>query len=300
MTGIALVDIGWDMVFCHPTFRLTLLLALGAALAPRPAAAQPKALKSAPEWDYSRFRDGPRRVPEPRGASLERAEALGLGTRRAANRLLTRRPKEGWRMAARGRVSDELAWPVPEGHFGRGFGHVRHRRPDLRHDGVDIVAEEGAVIRAVADGIVAYSDNGIRGFGNCLLIVHPNGWVSLYAHNFRNTVQAGWRVERGERIGFVGHTGIARGPHLHFELRVDGRPVDPTPKLAQVRRKGDPPLTEAAAAEAEEEAEARDGDADDDSSGQVLAGAHLGTVTTARRLMRQPASETLREATDAR
>jgi murein DD-endopeptidase MepM/ murein hydrolase activator NlpD len=60
-----------------------------------------------------------------------------------------------------------------------------------------------------------------------VLILHGNGWVSLYAHNYRNTVQAGWRVSRGERIGFVGSTGIARGPHLHFELRRDGRPVNP-------------------------------------------------------------------------
>lgn len=178
-------------------------------------------------WDYSRFSDGPRRVPKPRGASMERARSLGLGTLETAQHLLSRAPKPEWIRAARGKATPSLLWPVENGRFGRGFGFVREERRNLRHNGIDVAAEEGAVVRAVADGIVAYSDNGIRGFGNCVLIVHPNGWVSVYAHNQRTTVQPGWRVQRGERIAFVGHTGIARGPHLHFELRVNGRPTDP-------------------------------------------------------------------------
>lgn len=83
------------------------------------------------------------------------------------------------------------------------------------------------VIRAAADGIVAYANNEIRGYGSCILIVHANGWVTLYAHQDRITVQPGYRVRRGERIGFVGATGRADGPHLHFELHVDGEAVDP-------------------------------------------------------------------------
>lgn len=129
--------------------------------------------------------------------------------------------------AARGEVGSELLWPAERGRFGRGFGYVRRHRPDKRHNGVDVVAEVGAVVRAAADGIVAYSDNGVRGLGNLVLIVHPNGWVTIYAHCYRTTVQAGWHVKRGERIAFVGNTGISRAPHLHFELRIDGRPVDP-------------------------------------------------------------------------
>jgi len=184
-------------------------------------------------WDYSRFSDGPRRVPAARGAALERAGALGLGTRRTAARLLADPPLPRWVAAARGSAGEGLHWPVDDGRFGRGFGFTRRERRDLRHQGVDIVAPEGAVVRAVADGIVAYSDNGVRGFGNCVLIVHPNGWVSLYAHNSRNTVQAGWRVQKGERIGFVGSTGISRGPHLHFELRDRGRAIDPARLFAE-------------------------------------------------------------------
>ncbi|MEM1418150.1 MAG: M23 family metallopeptidase, partial [Myxococcota bacterium] len=160
--------------------------------------------------------NGPRRVPEARGASARRAAALGLGTREAANRLMHGRPDPRWVEAAGGSMPPVLHWPVALGRFGRGFGFVRRTRPDLRHDGVDIVAAEGSTLRAVAPGIVGYSDNGVRGFGNAVMIVHPNGWVSVYAHCYRTTVPAGYRVRAGERIGFVGTTGISRGPHVHF------------------------------------------------------------------------------------
>jgi len=193
-----------------------------------PVAADP-AERSGHRHDYSRFSDGPRNVPTPRGASLQRAQALGLGTREAATQLMHGQPEARWLRAAAWREAapDRLLWPVDDGNYVRGFGYVRTTRPDLRHDGVDISAPVGTVVRAAADGIVAYSDNGIRGYGNCVLILHPNGWVTLYAHNSRTTVQPGWRVRRGERIALVGSTGISRGPHVHFELIDGGRATDP-------------------------------------------------------------------------
>ena len=184
-------------------------------------------------FDYSRFSDGPRFVPTPRGASAQRARALGLGTRESASRLLHQRPRPAWVEAAReaGPMPEHLRWPVDLGRFGRGFGYVRRRRPNLPHRGIDIVADEGSPIRAVAPGIVAYSDNGIRGFGNAVILVHPDGSASLYAHCVRTTVQPGWRVRAGERIGFVGNTGISRGDHLHFEWHENGRATNPLPKF---------------------------------------------------------------------
>jgi len=215
---------------------LALAALLGAVFGPSLAPAGASADDDAPihqqrnaraRHDYRRFSDGPRRVPRPRGNAKERADTLGLGSLASARQLLGRSPEASWVEAAPGEETERLLWPVEGGRFGRGFGFVRRTRPDLRHDGVDVAAPEGAVVRAVADGLVAYSDNGIRGFGNCVMILHGNGWVSIYAHHYRNTVQPGWRVARGERIGFVGATGIARGPHLHFELRHNGRPMDP-------------------------------------------------------------------------
>jgi murein DD-endopeptidase MepM/ murein hydrolase activator NlpD len=183
---------------------------------------------------YARFSDGPRNVPRPRGAALARAQALGLGTRAAATRLLTAAPEARWTTAVRGRRARTLLWPVEGARLGRGFGFTRRERVELRHEGLDIAGESGAVVRAVADGLVAYADNGVRGFGNCVMIVHADGAVSLYAHLSRITVQPGWRATRGERIGLVGATGIARGPHLHFEWRISGGTRDPEPRFAAI------------------------------------------------------------------
>jgi murein DD-endopeptidase MepM/ murein hydrolase activator NlpD len=159
--------------------------------------------------------------------SLERARSLGLGTRACAMSVLHGAIDPRWTEAARGRSPSRLLWPVDEGRFGRGFGYVRTTRPDLIHRGVDVGAEEGEVVRAAADGIVVYSDNGVHGYGNVVIILHRNGWATLYAHNSRTTVQAGYRVRRGERIALVGHTGIAHGPHVHFELWDHGHAIDP-------------------------------------------------------------------------
>jgi murein DD-endopeptidase MepM/ murein hydrolase activator NlpD len=112
---------------------------------------------------------------------------------------------------------------------------TRRVRTELPHNGVDIGAPEGAVVRAAADGLVVYSDNGLLGYGNCVMILHGGGMLTLYAHNQQTTVQAGWFVKRGERIGLVGKTGYAWGPHLHFELRDNGRLRDPIHKFVGQR-----------------------------------------------------------------
>lgn len=176
-----------------------------------------------------RFDNGPRRVPRPRGAALERARALGIGGLAATRKLLRAPAPRALLEAARGRAPRELLWPVPDGRFGRGFGYTRKHHRELHHDGVDIGAPEGAVVRAAADGLVVYSDNTLKGYGNAVVVLHPNGWTTLYAHNSRNTVQPGWRVKRAERIALVGATGMAWGPHLHFELRKAGKLADPRP-----------------------------------------------------------------------
>ncbi len=178
----------------------------------------------------ARFSDGPRRVPLARGAAKERAERLGLGGGREQMRpFLWTRPEPELLAEVRGEAPTKLLWPVVGGTFGRGFGFTRTLRPELPHNGVDIGAKLGSVVRAAADGLVVYSDNRLPGYGNCVMILHANGWLTLYAHNLRTTVQAGWRVKRGERIGLVGQTGYAWGPHLHFELRDNGKLRDPEP-----------------------------------------------------------------------
>jgi murein DD-endopeptidase MepM/ murein hydrolase activator NlpD len=150
---------------------------------------------------------------------------LGLGTKRAATQLLGGMVAPEWQAAAeKGPEADgTLLWPVADGWFVRGYGSGEGGY----HLAVDVMGERGSDVRAAAPGVVGYSGNAVRGFGNLIMIVHPGGWVTLYAHNDRNHVVAGQRVKRGQLIADLGNTGISRGPHVHFELMHHGRNCDP-------------------------------------------------------------------------
>jgi len=89
------------------------------------------------------------------------------------------------------------------------------------------MGEIGWNVRAAAPGIVAYSGDGVSGYGNMVMVVHPGGWVTMYAHNSVNFVTAGERVPAGGVLAELGSTGISRGPHVHFELFYDGKNCDP-------------------------------------------------------------------------
>lgn len=97
---------------------------------------------------------------------------------------------------------------------------------DRPHEGIDVVAPAGTPIEAPAAGIVT-SAGWSTGYGNTITIDHGFGLVTRYAHASRLLVRAGQRVKRGERIALVGNTGLATGPHLHYEVHVNGKPVDP-------------------------------------------------------------------------
>ncbi|MDH5673536.1 MAG: peptidoglycan DD-metalloendopeptidase family protein [Myxococcales bacterium] len=187
------------------------------------------------------FCDGPRRVPRPLGAAATRASELGLGELSAVRRLLLRPPDGRWIQAAGGPGGPQnLVWPVPGGRFGRGFGFVRKRAAvkDRLHKGVDIPAAQGSPIRAASDGIVAYADNDIRGYGNLLMIVHADGSTTLSAHCRSIFVFPGQRVRSGQIVAEVGRTGMAMGPHLHFEYRKGGQPSDPIALFDHVPPRG--------------------------------------------------------------
>lgn len=94
------------------------------------------------------------------------------------------------------------------------------------HHGIDIANEEGTSIKAVADGIVSYS-GWEGGYGKLMVIDHGYGYSTRYAHLQRSLVNIGQRVRRGQVIGFMGNTGRSTAPHLHFEIRVNGIPVNP-------------------------------------------------------------------------
>lgn len=95
-----------------------------------------------------------------------------------------------------------------------------------KNNGIDIVAKEGTIVSAASAGKVVYAGNGLKGYGNLLIIKHNASYFSAYAHNRRLLVSEGTSVKTGQKIAEVGSTGTDRSK-LHFEIRKDGNPVDP-------------------------------------------------------------------------
>jgi murein DD-endopeptidase MepM/ murein hydrolase activator NlpD len=94
------------------------------------------------------------------------------------------------------------------------------------HSGVDLAAPAGTPVSATADGVVSYANwNG--GYGIMVAVLHAGGVETRYGHLMRNAVAPGQRVRTGEVVGWVGSTGLSTGPHVHYEVRIDGRAVSP-------------------------------------------------------------------------
>ena len=112
-----------------------------------------------------------------------------------------------------------------------GFGMRMHPiwRQVIMHQGVDFRAPTGTPIYATGNGVVTHSghSSGYGGYGIMVKINHGFGFQTLYAHMSRTAVRAGQRVQRGDLIGYVGNTGTSIGPHLHYEVILHGRPVNP-------------------------------------------------------------------------
>ena len=130
-----------------------------------------------------------------------------------------------------GQHSGQLFWPT-SGSIVSGFGWRTHPIFGTRrfHAGVDIGGACGQPIWAADDGRVL-SAGSSGGYGNFTVIDHGNGLATAYAHQSSFAVSSGAHVRRGQTIGYVGTTGYSTGCHLHFEVRVNGNPVDPVPYL---------------------------------------------------------------------
>jgi septal ring factor EnvC (AmiA/AmiB activator) len=120
-----------------------------------------------------------------------------------------------------------LDWPAL-GEVGAVFGNVVHPRfkTVVPHPGWDIEAPDGSPFRAVFDGTVLYAA-WLHGYGLTVIVDHGHGVVSIYAHASVITVEKGESIVRGDSMGRVGDTGSLRGPYLYFEIRENGKPVDP-------------------------------------------------------------------------
>ena len=145
-------------------------------------------------------------------------------------------PAGGLAAAATLRLDGErpaLRWPLASRVVvGSAFG----ARDGRRHEGIDLPAPTGTPVYAAADGRVAYAGNGVRGYGNMVVLRHGGDLLTVYAHNAVLLVSQGAPVRAGDRIALVGQSGRATGPHLHFEVRAGQIPQDPMPLLPELPR----------------------------------------------------------------
>jgi murein DD-endopeptidase MepM/ murein hydrolase activator NlpD len=121
-------------------------------------------------------------------------------------------------------ATPSFAWPA-RGHMIAGFGE---KLPNGQiNDGINLALPEGTAVHAAEDGVVVYAGSELRGYGNLVLIHHPNGFVTAYAHASELLVKRNDSVKRGQVIARSGATGTVATPQLHFETRKGSSPVNP-------------------------------------------------------------------------
>jgi murein DD-endopeptidase MepM/ murein hydrolase activator NlpD len=118
---------------------------------------------------------------------------------------------------------ESIHWPVEAGVISSDYGE----RWGKMHKGIDIAADIGEPVYAVAEGDVIYAGDGLRGYGNVVIIQHGQHLSSLYAHNSELKVKQGDHVTQGMLVALMGNTGHSTGPHVHFELRQGDVAVNP-------------------------------------------------------------------------
>jgi murein DD-endopeptidase MepM/ murein hydrolase activator NlpD len=119
-----------------------------------------------------------------------------------------------------------MRWPVRGrviSAYGKGSGRS--------NDGIDIAVPEGTPVKAAENGVVIYAGDGLKDFGNTVLVRHDDGLVTVYGHASNLEVKRGDKVKRGQEIARSGMTGTTDAPKLHFEVRKDSAPVDPSTYL---------------------------------------------------------------------
>jgi murein DD-endopeptidase MepM/ murein hydrolase activator NlpD len=149
------------------------------------------------------------------------AEAEALAAQSAALAAAIREAQKGAGSTGTGVSASGLIWPV-DGPVVSGFG----MRWGRMHEGIDIAVPSGTPVRASADGTVIHS-GWLGGYGLLVVVDHGNGLATAYAHNSSLLVAVGQQVSQGQTISLAGSTGNSSGPHVHFEVRVNGVAVDP-------------------------------------------------------------------------
>mgnify|MGYP000026397469 FL=1 len=131
-------------------------------------------------------------------------------------------------------VSVPSRMPLESARVSSGYGMRDHPvlRKRARHNGIDLAAPTGTPIYATADGTIERA-NWFSSYGNYIQIDHGNAIETRFGHLSRIVVSDGQKVHKGDLIGYVGSTGRSTGPHLHYEVRIAGKPVDPRPFMVE-------------------------------------------------------------------
>ncbi|MBV8286613.1 MAG: LysM peptidoglycan-binding domain-containing M23 family metallopeptidase [Hyphomicrobiales bacterium] len=132
--------------------------------------------------------------------------------------------KEAAKLAEGTGAVPKFRWPA-NGRVIAGYGPTTNGQ---QNDGINIALPENTPLKAAEDGVVAYAGNELKGYGNLVLVRHPNGYVTAYAHTKELLVKRGDQVKRGQVIARSGQTGNVNAPQLHFEIRKGASPLDPT------------------------------------------------------------------------
>ena len=180
----------------------------GASALPRPAVPSPAAAEVAAEVAHETAH-APARLTPPKPAAPDEEERADASPAPAVH-------------------GGRFPWPV-QGRVLAGYGTGAG---GAHNDGINIAAARGTPIKAIEGGVVAYAGNELRGYGNLVLIKHPDGLISAYAHCDELLVKKGEQIRPGQVLGRVGASGGVAEPQLHFELRRGKQPVDPRQFLA--------------------------------------------------------------------
>jgi murein DD-endopeptidase MepM/ murein hydrolase activator NlpD len=136
--------------------------------------------------------------------------------------------------------ANSYVFPVVYPRLSSSFGMRKHPiwKVSRHHSGIDLAAPIGSFVRAISSGLVIFSDPH-GGYGNLIVIAHKNGITSHYGHLEKMRVNPGDRVVAGQIIGTVGTTGHSTGPHLHFEIRKSGKPLNPVKYMPGITGKAE-------------------------------------------------------------
>jgi len=132
--------------------------------------------------------------------------------------------KEAAKLAEGNGAVPKFRWPA-NGRVIASYGPTTNGQ---QNDGINIAVPENTPVKAAEDGVVAYAGSELKGYGNLVLVRHPNGYVTAYAHAKELLVKRGDQVKRGQVIARSGQTGNVNTPQLHFEIRKGSSPLDPT------------------------------------------------------------------------